>query len=149
MIYRDLTNNEIESVLHHECYGHLGFLNEGGDICVLPITYVYHDGKIYSIAEEGEKVRSMRKNPNVCLQVQQIDLPHAWSSVQLWGTYSELEKTEADALSTLIADFWHRFSKEYNIFSPIRDLGKSDSHPNVIYSIDIAKTVGKFGGHEK
>lgn len=46
----------------------------------------------------------MRKNPDICLQVDNIDNMAHWQSVILWGKFEELidESTRIHALETLI-----------------------------------------------
>jgi nitroimidazol reductase NimA-like FMN-containing flavoprotein (pyridoxamine 5'-phosphate oxidase superfamily) len=57
---------------------------------VIPIHYAYEDGLIYCLSTVGKKLRWMRRNPRVCLQIDEIHSPQKWMSVIVDGTFEEL-----------------------------------------------------------
>jgi nitroimidazol reductase NimA-like FMN-containing flavoprotein (pyridoxamine 5'-phosphate oxidase superfamily) len=60
---------EIEKILKKETIGFLG-LSMNGEPYVVPMTYGYHDGKIFfHCSLEGKKLDYMRSNPSVCFTV--------------------------------------------------------------------------------
>jgi nitroimidazol reductase NimA-like FMN-containing flavoprotein (pyridoxamine 5'-phosphate oxidase superfamily) len=89
----ELTEAQIDHVLHSQMIGRIGCSSEGR-MYVVPVTYVYHDGYIYVHSKEGKKVKMMRKNPSVCFQVDIIENMINWRSVIVWGTYEELKSEE-------------------------------------------------------
>ncbi|MCA9370831.1 MAG: pyridoxamine 5'-phosphate oxidase family protein, partial [Candidatus Peregrinibacteria bacterium] len=143
-----LTSAEIEELLATECYGHLGFTDEKDRICILPITYAYKDNYIYGISEMGGKIRSLRKHPQACLQVERLNPPSGWESVQVWGVFEEMHGKDLSNINTLIANFWDRFDEHETIFSPLRDIAVTDELPNVLFRISVDETAGKRGGHK-
>jgi nitroimidazol reductase NimA-like FMN-containing flavoprotein (pyridoxamine 5'-phosphate oxidase superfamily) len=85
----DLTNSECERILTSNRYGHLG-CSDGDEPYVVPITYVYKDGFLYSFTHEGQKIELMRKNPKMCVQVEHIASEKEWESVMCWGLFEEV-----------------------------------------------------------
>ena len=147
MIYRDLGLEEAQSILHKECYGHIGFIDTSNKPNVLPITYVYSEDAIYSLSEEGEKIKAMHKQPNVCMQVEVLRSPDDWDSVQIWGTFEELKGSDLSKIKNLIDDYWKRNEAGQDVISPLRDIAVSEALPKVLWRINIEKIVGKQGGH--
>lgn len=147
MLYGDLTSAECEAVLANECYGHLGFIGDDGKPHVLPVTYVHSGEAIYSISEEGEKIDAMRQRPEVCLQAETLQLPDKWHSVQVWGTYEELNNKDLHAIQKLIEDYWERNESNQVILTPLRDIAVTASLPTVLWRINITKITGKSGGN--
>jgi uncharacterized protein len=97
----DLTHDEIEQVLQRETIGRIGCSAEGR-MYVVPITYAYESDCVYAHSADGLKIRTMRANPSVCFEVEQIiDLAH-WSSVIAWGTYEELSGHDEERATRLL-----------------------------------------------
>lgn len=67
----------------------------------MPITYAYDGECVVAHSADGLKVRTMRANPRVCFEVEEIaDLAH-WNCVVAHGTYEELcgaDEERAEAL---------------------------------------------------
>lgn len=147
MIDRDLTPEEIEELLQSQCYAHLGFTDEAGAVHVLPITYVCDDEYIYSYSMMGSKIEAMRHHPQVCVQVQELNLPDSWQSVQVWGTFSEIDKGAWDVVHKLISDFWSRTDINNVIYTPLRDFEQRIGDGNLVYRIKREKVIGKHGKH--
>jgi len=85
-----LNKSQTEHVLRHQVVGRIGCYAEG-KMYIVPVTYVYDGTYIYAHSKEGLKVQMMRKNPQVCFQVDVIDNLSNWRSVLVWGEYEELE----------------------------------------------------------
>jgi uncharacterized protein len=84
-----LTNEQIDHVLHHQIVGRLGCYSDS-KMYIVPVTYVYDGEFIYAHSKEGLKIQKMRQNPSVCFEVDIIDNLTNWRSVILWGEYEEL-----------------------------------------------------------
>lgn len=89
----ELTDAQIDHVLRTQVIGRIGCSN-AGQVYVVPVTYVYHNGYIYVHSREGKKIKIMRKNPNICFEVDIIENMTNWRSVIVWGTYEELQHEE-------------------------------------------------------
>lgn len=149
MIERDLTKVEIEELLHRQCYAHLGFTDLEGHVSVLPISYVYDDGVLYSFSTQGSKLEAMRKHPHVCVQVEEVSQPYSWKSVQIWGTFSETGNRDMIQFTTLVENFWRRADKNDVMFTVFRDFLHNPEMHMTIYHITAKKMIGKKGSHEK
>lgn len=90
----ELSKNQIEHVLQAQIFGRLGCY-ANGKMYVVPITYAYDGRCLYAHSRVGMKVNMMRKNPEVCFQVDIVDNMANWRSVIAWGKFEEL-KSESD-----------------------------------------------------
>lgn len=97
-----LTRKQIDRVLHEGTIGRIG-VSADGRTYVVPITYVYDGDSVYGHSAVGLKVRMMRKNPDVCFEVDDILDMANWRSVIAWGRYEELTGDLAVAAAKLIA----------------------------------------------
>jgi nitroimidazol reductase NimA-like FMN-containing flavoprotein (pyridoxamine 5'-phosphate oxidase superfamily) len=84
---------EIEDLLHEQIVGRIGCYSENR-VYVVPISYAYDGQYIYCHTHEGMKVNIMRKNPNVCFQVDEMKDMGNWKSVICWGEFEELKDEE-------------------------------------------------------
>ena len=91
----EMTREQIESVLRSELMGRIGCHAEGRTY-VLPISYAYDGEFVYAHSSEGLKLRTMRANPAVCFEVEQVDDLVNWRTVLAWGTFEELSDADED-----------------------------------------------------
>lgn len=92
-MFKILDVPQIENLISDNIVGRLG-CHADGETYVVPVSYAYHGGYIYIRSFEGLKISMMRKNPEVCFQIDKIKDMADWKSVILWGTYEELTKEE-------------------------------------------------------
>ena len=85
----DLNDQEMEDLLRSETIGRLG-CHAAGMTYVVPVAYVFEGGYVYSHSPEGRKIRMMRRNPEICFEVDHVVSINDWSSVIAWGPYEEL-----------------------------------------------------------
>lgn len=146
----DLTFEQCEGVLKKEHYGHLGCCMDG-EPYVVPVTYVYEYGYLYSFTHDGQKIDMMRKHPNVCLQVESVRSGYDWESVICWGKFEEItDEKEKHDVQMLLADQYAAVTTGKNEDIPVSPLiqelnkqKKDDVKKSVIYRINIQKTTGK------
>ena len=86
---KELTPDEMTKVLQRNSHAHLG-CHHLGETYVCPITYVYEGNCIYSHSLLGKKIKMMRANPKVCVQVEEVNSLFSWKSVIVWGRFEEL-----------------------------------------------------------
>jgi len=73
---------------------------------VVPVSYVYSDGALLGHSIAGLKLDMLRKNPQVCVEVDQVDDLANWRSVVAGGWFEELDGDEAEsAVNVLMARF--------------------------------------------
>lgn len=98
----ELSEDQLEHRLYLEAVGRIGCHAEGRTY-IVPIAYVYDGEAIYAYTFEGQKLRMMRENPEVCFQVDHFDTLASWESVIIQGRFEELSGEEADAARRRIA----------------------------------------------
>jgi uncharacterized protein len=96
-----LEENEVLKTLERGSLGHLGCFSSS-EVYVVPITYVFENPYIYSHSKDGKKISMMRKNPSVCIEVEEIETMFSWQSAIAWGTYEELKNNEAATAMRLL-----------------------------------------------
>jgi len=95
--------DEIEDVLRSERIGRIACVSDGWPYLV-PITYVYDGGEyVFSHSAEGEKVAAMRRNRQVCFEVEQIRDVSNWRTVVTRGVFEELPRDAEERAMDLLA----------------------------------------------
>lgn len=147
----ELNAEEIEQLLHAEVIARLG-CHAGGLTSVVPITYAYDGEALIGHAADGLKLRLLRQNPEVCVEVDHMDTLTQWRSVIAWGRYEELRGDAARAaLATLLQRFRALMLKQAG--QPLQDFEqahKADVHGRqvVVYRIRLTHKTGRFERHE-
>jgi len=89
VIVSEMTAQECRSHLAQSRVGRLACVSDGMPY-VVPVSFVYENGHIYSFSLAGHKVEAMRGHPQVCFEVDEIHSPRDWWSVIAFGRYEEL-----------------------------------------------------------
>jgi len=99
-----LPRPEIDKFLRSQSLARIG-CHAGGQIYIVPVSYAPEEaeGPVRSVlvhSFEGQKVRMMRENPQVCLEVDDIVNLTSWRTVVADGEFEELrgEETQRRAL---------------------------------------------------
>jgi uncharacterized protein len=91
----EMGTTEIQTLLSQAAYGHLGCSLEGHPY-VVPMRYYFENPNLYVFTTEGMKTHYMDENPEVCLQVEDLqDMSH-WRSVVVMGRSERI--TDQDEL---------------------------------------------------
>lgn len=143
----DLKPAEIEELLKSELVARIG-CHADGTTYVVPITYAYDGESIIGHSVEGMKVRMMRQNPNVCIEIDRMESPSTWQSVIAWGSYEELSgKAAKQAMGVLMERFAPLMTSETSQPTHGLDeatLAKGERPPAVIYRIRLLEKTGRF-----
>lgn len=140
----ELSPQQVERVLHAEVTGRIGCYAEGR-VYVVPITYAYDQDAVYAHSSDGLKIRTMRANPNVCFEVEQVDDLAHWRSVVAWGTYEELSGASEDqGLEILLQRFAPLRTSE--TASPRAHGHRADgvSGRPIVFRIRLNEKTGRF-----
>lgn len=145
---QDMTTEEIDALLQQKFYGHLGCYSEG-EVYVVPVTYIYMDDTIYGYTHVGKKIEMLRDNPQVCLQVEDIEGSSHWSSVICNGVYEEI--TDPAEIQDICVRMAGRFAqvRESGIEDPyfpiIEELNEhaKSSKKQIMYRIHVKKKSGR------
>ncbi|MEW6131210.1 MAG: pyridoxamine 5'-phosphate oxidase family protein [Acidobacteriota bacterium] len=132
---RRLSDEETREVLSHGHLGHLGCVSENAPY-VVPVSYVYHDGDIYVHSTLGKKIQALRQNPQVCLQVQELQNGYTWRSAIAFGRYEELIDPDERLW------FMRRILTRFPYLTPVEDMTTGKGKEIVIFRLRIDKVTG-------
>ncbi len=144
-----LNNEQIEEVLKANVLGRIGCSGEERTY-VVPVNYVYDGKYIIGHSLEGLKIRMMRKNPDLCFEVDEIQNYTDWKSVIVWGRFQELtDDKEKYAAMKLFVDRMMRLKISETAIPP--EISEKRVHPRtpgnikpVIYRILVTEKTGRF-----
>lgn len=89
----ELNDSQCREILSRASMARLGCsLND--QPYVVPVGIAYEENDIYVFSTLGQKIKWMRSNPKVCVQVDEIRSPSDWSSVIANGEYQELPEPQ-------------------------------------------------------
>jgi nitroimidazol reductase NimA-like FMN-containing flavoprotein (pyridoxamine 5'-phosphate oxidase superfamily) len=144
----ELTSEQIEHLLQTQAIGRIG-CHANGITYIVPVSYVYHDNRVYGHSDEGLKLRLARANPEVCFEVERIENMCNWQTVITWGTYEELSGEEAEGARVLLKQLLPILRSE--------SAGLADDHSGYIehrvhtsgghghfYRINLREKTGRF-----
>jgi nitroimidazol reductase NimA-like FMN-containing flavoprotein (pyridoxamine 5'-phosphate oxidase superfamily) len=100
MVVHVLTFEECKAVLARSLVGRLACARDGQPY-IVPIFLWFDDESncLYGFSTVGRKVEWMRRNPKVCVEVDEIADPLHWTTVLVTGRYDEIgDEHEADEL---------------------------------------------------
>ena len=146
-MFGTLSPEEIEKVPEREIICRLG-CHADDTTYVVPISYAYDGAYIYGHTSEGMETNMLRKNPNVCFQVDCMRNMANWQSVIAWGEYEELpggiERNRAlhhlnDRILPILTSKTVQLTPQWPF--PSIDF---ESVKGVVYRIRIHKKSGRF-----
>jgi len=142
-----MNSREIETLVTQQLIAHLGCYADE-QIYVVPVSYAYDGDYFYLISREGLKVDMMRKNPKVCLQIDNMQNMSGWQSAILWGEFEELtEPAERNhALNQLMHRMTPMLSSELFRITPHWPFPEDEpgSIPGIVYRIKVTEKTGRF-----
>ena len=143
----ELNDTQIKNVLASQAIGRLACIDRKQPY-VVPVTYAYDGKYIYGQTIDGLKLKLLRKNPNVCFEVDIITDMANWQTVLVFGKFEELKSEEAKkareqlfdrVFPLLTSSTIHPF--EHDEKSKIND---SRRIKPVMYRIKISRITGRF-----
>jgi nitroimidazol reductase NimA-like FMN-containing flavoprotein (pyridoxamine 5'-phosphate oxidase superfamily) len=135
----ELGDIESRELLHRQTLGHLGCCEENTPY-VIPINYYFDGDHIYVHSLPGRKIRTMRANPRVCLQVDEITDAYNWHSVIAFGSFEELVD-QAEREHMLSAMFRH-----LPHLTPVESKIRSSISETIVFRIRIERISGVTEG---
>ena len=118
---RELDRGEIDAFLRAQRVARLG-CHADGETYVVPLIYAYDGSSVVAVTTEGRKVRMLRANPRVCVEVDEYDADGrgSWRSVIAQGVCEELE---GEAIPPALDLLRERFSRAAGRAAEARPLG--------------------------
>ena len=89
MFIHNMTEAECLHALQHARVGRLACA-QGNQPYIVPMYFAYSELHLYAISTVGQKIKWMRANPLVCVQVDELTSHEEWMSVIVFGRYEEL-----------------------------------------------------------
>jgi hypothetical protein len=146
-MFGHLNQEEIESVLHSQLLGRIG-CHADHTTYIVPISYAYDGENIYAHTHEGLKIDIMRKNPEVCFEVENMSSMANWKTVICWGEFEELLDNEErhEALEKLQDRILPAFPSATTRLSPSWPFHASDidNIKGLVFRIRLTKKTGRF-----
>ena len=142
----ELTPVEVEDLLHTELVARIG-CHGNGMVYVVPISYAYDGEALYGHSRDGLKLRLMRRNPHVCVEVDRLDDLANLRSVIAWGTFEELHGYAAqEGMTKLIERFSPLTTSETARpgDQPDHRPGHGEAPPPIVYRIVLQQKTGRF-----
>lgn len=140
----EMTEGQIDQVLASQVIGRIG-CHADGKTYVVPVAFAFDGGHIYAHSRNGLKIAMMRKNPNVCFEVEVVENMRNWRCVIVNGVFEELKtaamqvkafKLLSDRLSPVTAS-------EAARPTPKPPPGEKKRRP-VFFRISISEKTGRF-----
>lgn len=147
-----LDKSKCRTLLSQNYIGHLAYIFNNRPY-VLPITYFYDEStnSIIGYSGKGHKIRALRINRDISMEVSEVDTVSNWKSVLVQGSYREFEGSTAKINL-------HKFSegvkevisyKEGKNLSYISEFSSKiyKEGPPIVFKIDIEELTGRERRH--
>lgn len=144
MLIHRLTAKECRSVLARVRHGRLACARADQPYIVpLSIYLDPEDNVVYGFSTVGQKIRWMRDNPLVCLEVEEIVSRTQWTTVVAFGRYEEISRTGPGA--ALRHRAMELFANQRDWWLPgTATVSPGDQHPvPVVYRIRLGRMTGR------
>jgi uncharacterized protein len=142
MLVEEMSDKECRELLARAAIGRLGCSLDDQPY-VLPIYFAYEADHVYVLSTLGRKVKWMRTNPKVCIQIDEIKNQCQWESVVVNGRYQELIEplyaTERSRARELLA---RRHQWWLNAMAERRTTADDLSISALFFRIDIDSMTG-------
>ncbi|MCC8425144.1 pyridoxamine 5'-phosphate oxidase family protein [Mucilaginibacter sp. UR6-11] len=144
----ELSEKEIEDLLTEQVIGRIACYADG-QLYNVPINYVYGEGYVYAHSALGKKIAMMRKNPEICFEVDNIESVFRWKSVIAWGRFEEI--TDIEEKQMVMQRLIHRIMPfannapdhpSHGITENESDIG--DKVELIVYKIALTQKTGRF-----
>src|SRR5436190_24289316 len=89
----DMSPAEMHALLQRKSFGHLGCARDNRPY-VVPMQYAYDGKDLYFFTTQGMKTQYIDANPQVCLQIEEIEDAAHWKSVMVIGRATEMTNKE-------------------------------------------------------
>jgi len=145
---RELNDTQIEALLKDQVTGRIGCHSDGVTY-IVPVNYLYDGTHIYCHSAKGMKIEMMRKNPEICFEVDIIKDITNWQSVIAWGKFEEI--TEMNEKQAVLQKLINRISPYIIDDSVTPEHGFADEESDIgatveiiVFKIMVSKKNGRF-----
>ena len=127
---------EARELLLNQSIGRLGCCRENMPY-VIPVNYFFDGEDIYIHSLPGRKIQTMRANPYVCLQVDEIEDSFNWLSVIAFGRFEEVLYDTAER-DRILAAMFQRFPH----LTPVESKARDSMSEVIVFRIRIERITG-------
>jgi uncharacterized protein len=142
-----LNEDQINNLLLGQVVGRLA-CTDGMHPYIVPLTYCFDGAYIYGQTHEGMKLSILRKNPNVCFEVDQMTDMANWQSVIVTGRFEELSYEDAEkarsVLFTRVMPLMTSSTIHQHEHSETGELDDTNRIKPIMYRIVIKDKTGRF-----
>ena len=142
-----LNEQQINNLLSSQAVGRIA-CTDGKLPYIVPVTYVFDGKYIYGQTKEGMKLDILRKNPEVCFQVDLMTDMRHWQSVQVRGTFEELKGEESyekqNYLLNRMMPIMTASSVHGHEHEDAAEIADANRIKPVMYRIRITEKTGRF-----
>ncbi len=149
MLIDEMTEQECRTALTDASFGRLACsLND--QPYIVPLYFAYEGGYAYALGTAGQKIEWMRRNPKVCLLVDNIAGETEWTSIIAIGRYQELPEPQFASERTHARDLLERRPKWWQTAFAERELKTSDELIDpLFFRIEIDSLTGLRASGDK
>ena len=135
---KELSHEMTLKIIGEQKFGHLGCVLENGDPYVVPVNYLFKDEQIYIHCLPGQKLDALRANGKICLQIEKIEDAFRWHSVQVFGEFQEIKRTNEK--TEILRAFNERFAQ----LTPVEAMSEEKWNRGgiVVFRINIKNITG-------
>ncbi len=144
----ELNENQMDGLLKQQAVGRIA-CHALGITYVVPVNYFYDGTYIYGHSSIGQKIEMMRRNPEVCFEVDDIKSIFRWQSVIAWGRFEEI--TDPEAKQRVMQGLIHRIMPlaDNPTDHPSHGIAESEDDIDtkvqlIVYRIKVSKKTGRF-----
>ena len=143
----ELNETQINNVLLSQVVGRIG-CTDGKKPYITPVTYVFDGKDIIGQTKEGMKMDIIRKNPQVCFEVDIMSSMDNWKSVLVSGVFRELSGEKANkardylfshVLTLMTCSAVHQHQHETTC-----KVDDNNRIKPIMYQIEIKEKSGRF-----
>lgn len=143
MQIHELTPAECRDVLSRATLGRLACSRDAQPY-IVPVSFAYDEPSqcLYGFSGIGRKIDWMRRNPKVCVEVEDIGDRLHWTTVVVVGRYDEIE--DAPELRPLRQRALELFERRAEWWLPGAARTGPREHPSVVvYRVHIVSVTGR------
>lgn len=142
-----LNEDQVYNILTTQVIGRLG-CTDGKIPYIVPVTFAYDGEYIYGQSNEGEKLKLLRKNPNVCFEVELMSDMRNWQCVVLQGKFEELKHKKADKARDILFQRIYPLMTSSTVHKHEHGneavLDDDNRVKTIMYRIRVKKITGRF-----
>lgn len=149
MLIHELTADECADILSRTHVGRLGCARFNQPY-VVPTHFSFdrEENYIYAFSMLGQKIEWMRKNPRVCLEVEEITDKNHWTTVIAVGRYKEIRLDPAHDDARRRAEQLFQQRREWWLPGAARTPAGEREHV-VLYRIEVDRVTGRRAASER